>query len=538
MSVHPPAAAFADAQAAHAAPSRDLLRFITCGSVDDGKSTLIGRLLYDSKQLFDDQLSALARDSEKFGTQDGALDLALALDGLAAEREQGITIDVAYRFFSTERRSFIVADTPGHVEYTRNMATGASTADAAVLLVDARKGLSPQTRRHTLLVATLGIRHVVVALNKMDLVGWSEATFEAIMAEYRAFAQNLDFASIQGIPLSAKLGDNVTTLSEWTPWYRGPALLSHLEELDPVDDRPGTGFRMPVQWVNRPNPEFRGFAGTVSGGPVRVGQRVAVAPSGSQTTVARIVTYDGDLDEALPGQSVTLVLADETDVSRGSILAAASDPPRISENISVRLFWMAKTPLRGGATYLVKLGTATALATIGEDVRRVSLDTLDSGSAASLEANDVGDVTLVLDRAVGADPYRLNRETGSLILIDRESLDTVGMALVLEAGRAEASAAVGTSAQALDGRIARWLPAPFAAPWRSALKAATWRIAGSGLTVSAAYWLTGDLRIALLLGTFELVVKFALQFGHERLWTRIGLGLRHSSVPASPPHTA
>ena len=520
--------------AAPAGGRRDLLRFITCGSVDDGKSTLIGRLLHDTGQLLDDQLSALARDSLRSGTQDGALDLALALDGLAAEREQGITIDVAYRFFATERRAFIVADTPGHVEYTRNMATGASTADAAVLLVDARKGLSLQTRRHTLLVATLGIRDVVVAVNKMDLVDWSESVFAGITEEYRSFAAELGFRSVVAIPLSAKSGDNVTRRSPKAPWFDGPDLLSQLERIDAGEAGSGGPFRFPVQWVNRPNAEFRGVSGLLSGGRLLRGQRVTVLPSGEETSVARIVTFDGDLAEARPGQSVTLVLADDVDASRGCVITPAGAPARVAGRIDARVFWMAKTPLAAGSRFLVKLGTQTVPAEISRVVARVDLQTLAPSAAEALAANDVGDVAVTFDRPVVADPYAANRDTGSFILIDPESFDTVGMGLVLpeEQGSSREFASEGaTAAPAPSAGAPRWLPAPFAAPWRSALKAASWRVTGTMITVAAALGLTGDLHLATLLGLIELVVKFALQFCHERIWTRIGLGLRSSTAP-------
>ena len=515
---------------------RDLLRFITCGSVDDGKSTLIGRLLFDTGQLADDQISALKRDSER---PDGAhgLDLALALDGLSAEREQGITIDVAYRFFSTAGRSFVVADTPGHEQYTRNMATGASTADAAVLLVDARKGLSTQTLRHSLIVSTLGIRRVTVAINKMDLVDWSPEVFARIMGEYRDFAGALGFESVVGIPMSAKHGDNVTRRSTAAEWYDGPDLLAHLEAID-VGASCGAGaFRLPVQWVNRPHADFRGFAGVVTGAGVTPGQRVVVLPSGERTRVERIVTYDGDLAVGLPDSSVTLTLADEVDVSRGSVIADADAPPALTERIEARLFWMANAPLRPGASCLLWLGPQSATASVASVDARIDLVSAEARPADRLDANDLGRVTLLLDRPVAADPYASNRELGAFILIDRETLDTVGMGLVLEGAGVAAGARQSASAGA-SGSVVHWLATPFAAPWRSALKTATWRLAGTILTVAAAWWLTASLETALLLGLFELVVKFALQFGHERLWTRIGVGLRGHALPASSNPTS
>jgi sulfate adenylyltransferase subunit 1 len=423
-----PAGGLDDVLRAHRA--KDVLRFITCGSVDDGKSTLIGRLLHDTKQLLDDQLAALKRDSRRHGTQGGAIDFALLVDGLSAEREQGITIDVAYRFFSTERRTFIVADAPGHEQYTRNMATGASTADLAVLLVDARKGLSRQTRRHSLLLSMLGIRQVVLAVNKMDLVGWSQDRFDAIMAEYLAFAEELGFASVIGVPLSALSGDNVVESAVAAPWYRGPTLLRLLERA-PAGAAPGAGpFRLPVQWVNRPDSSFRGYAGLIAAGHVAVGDRVRVA-SGAGTSVARIVTFDGDLSRAVAGQSVTIVLADEVDISRGDVIAAAAAPPQVGAAIEARLFWSGNRPLQPGDTFHVKLATASAMARIEAVRHRIDPDSAVPERAASLAPNDIADVTLTFDRTLAFDPYGTSRETGSFILIDRESLDTVGIGLVL-----------------------------------------------------------------------------------------------------------
>ena len=424
-----------------------------------------------------------------------------------------------------------MADTPGHEQYTRNMATGASTADVAVLLVDARKGLLKQTRRHSLVVSTLGTRHVILAVNKMDLVGWSEEVFDAIVAEYRAFARDLGFLDVAGIPMAAKLGDNVTRASAETPWYEGPDLLTKLETLDIASGDASTGFRLPVQWVNRPHSEFRGFAGTVVGGPVRPGDRVVVLPSGQTTEIARIVTFDGDLPEAQPGQAITLTLADEVDASRGAVIAQVSAPSAVASGIEARVFWMGKSPIRAGAAYLAKIGAQTVPATVEQVTSRLDLQSADPASVDALEVNDLGDVRLSFDRLVVVDDYARSRETGSLILIDRETFDTVGMGLVLAPAAEALSSGMDesrVSPAAWSPAIAYWLPAPFAAPWRSALKTASWRLAGTALTVSGALWLTADLRIALLLGLFELVVKFALQFGHERLWTRIGVGLRPS----------
>ncbi|ACA19795.1 sulfate adenylyltransferase, large subunit [Methylobacterium sp. 4-46] len=430
MTVHQSTRAFGYEAFLAAHQRKEVLRFIACGSVDDGKSTLIGRLLHDTKQIFDDQVTALERDSRRHGTRGGEIDLALLVDGLQAEREQGITIDVAYRFFSTERRSFIVADTPGHEQYTRNMATGASTADVAVLLVDARKGLSRQTRRHALLVSMLGIRRVVLAVNKMDLIGWSETRFEAIAGEFRAFAAPLGFADVTAIPLSAANGDNVVLPGAAAPWYAGPPLLQHLEEVPAHAEEEAAPFRMAVQWVNRPNPDFRGFSGMIASGRVAPGDAVALLPSGQASTIARIFTADGDLDEAVAGQSVTLVLADERDASRGSVIAAAGAPPRVADRLDVRLFWARESEVAAGATLIAKIGTATANATVERIVSRIDPETGLSEPAERLAVNDIGDVVLSLDRPVAVDAYRENRDTGSLILIDRDSTDTAALGLV------------------------------------------------------------------------------------------------------------
>ncbi|HEU4663052.1 MAG TPA: sulfate adenylyltransferase subunit CysN [Dokdonella sp.] len=410
--------------------SKSLLRFITCGSVDDGKSTLIGRLLHESKALFDDQLASLEGDSRKFGTQGDELDFALLLDGLGAEREQGITIDVAYRFFATERRKFIVADTPGHEQYTRNMITGASTADLAVILVDARKGLLTQTRRHSYLVSLVGIRKVVLAVNKLDLVDWSRDAFEAIERDYRAFAAKVGIDDVVAIPLSALRGDNLSAPSARTPWYRGPSLLQHLETVDVGEDEPRGPLRLPVQWVNRPDLDFRGYAGRILGGRVRPGDAVRVLPSGRQTSVARIVTYDGDLAEARAGQSVTLTLADDIDISRGDVICAADDPAGLADQFEATLVWMADAPMLPGRPYLVKLGATTLGASFGQPKYAVDVNSLEHLAAKTLELNGIGVANLTLDRAVAFDPYASNRDMGSFIVIDRYTNQTVGAGLL------------------------------------------------------------------------------------------------------------
>ncbi|WIH06966.1 sulfate adenylyltransferase subunit CysN [Xanthomonas translucens pv. graminis] len=404
---------------------KPLLRFITCGSVDDGKSTLIGRLLYDSKRLFDDQLAALSTDSKRHGTRGGEIDYALLLDGLAAEREQGITIDVAYRYFDTDQRKFIVADCPGHEQYTRNMATGASTADVAVVLVDARKGLLTQTRRHSYIVSLLGIRHVVLAVNKMDLVDFNQATFDAIVASYRALAAQLGIAHVQCIPLSALDGDNLSQRSARTPWYDGPALIEHLEGLDLAARDADSGLRLPVQWVNRPHQQFRGFAGTLAAGQVRPGDAVVVLPSARRSTVARVLDGNGDVDQAVAGQAVTLTLADEIDISRGDVIAAAADPPEVADQFAAHVLWMDDAALLPGRPYWLKLGTRTVSASVSEIKHRIDVNTQERLAAKRLELNEVGYCNLSLDEAIAFAPYARNRALGSFILIDRQSNATV-----------------------------------------------------------------------------------------------------------------
>lgn len=411
--------------------NKSLLRFITCGSVDDGKSTLIGRLLYESKMLFEDQLAAVEADSKKFGTQGDQIDFALLVDGLAAEREQGITIDVAYRFFSTEKRKFIVADTPGHEQYTRNMVTGASTADVAILMVDARRGILTQTRRHSYLVKLLGIRHVVVAINKMDLVDYSEKTFRDIVDTYRAFADQIGIENATFIPLSAFKGDNITDPSPAMPWYHGTTLMGYLETVEIDDERMQRApFRLPVQWVNRPNLDFRGFAGTIAGGVIRPGDRIRVQPSGRESTVARIVAHGGDLEQAVSGQSITLTLADEIDISRGDVISTVDAPAETADQFETSLVWMHDEPLLPGRPYLLKIGTKTVTATITDIKYQVNVNTLEHIAAKTLELNAIGVCNLSLDRPIAFDAYQDNRDTGGFILIDRLSNNTVGAGLL------------------------------------------------------------------------------------------------------------
>jgi len=409
---------------------KDLLRFITCGSVDDGKSTLIGRLLYEAKMLFEDQLTALEADSKKMGTQGGNLDFALLVDGLAAEREQGITIDVAYRAFTTDKRKFIVADTPGHEQYTRNMATGASTADLAIILIDARKGVLTQTRRHTFISTLLGIRHLVVAVNKMDLMDYRQDVFEKIEADYRAFAKSVGAHEITVIPLSALAGDNVIDRSPNMPWYHGSTLMAHLETVPVGDDLDTKAFRMPVQWVNRPNLDFRGFSGTIVSGTVKPGDAIKVLPSGKTSTVERVVTFGGDLAAGIAGQSLTVTLKDEIDVSRGDILCAANSPLEVSDQFQVDILWMDEEAMLPGRPYIIKMGTKQVPGTIEGIKYKVNVNTMEHQAAKSLTLNEIGVCNLELDTPVAFASYEENRHLGSFIIIDRFTNNTVGMGLV------------------------------------------------------------------------------------------------------------
>ena len=417
-------------KAVAAAAAADTLRVLTCGSVDDGKSTLIGRILYDSHLLMEDQLSELERDSKRHGTAGDEMDFALLVDGLEAEREQGITIDVAYRFFATPQRRFIVADTPGHVQYTRNMATGASTADLAVLLVDASKGLMTQTRRHALIVSLLGIRQVVLAVNKMDLVGFDEGTFRTIVADFTAFAGKLALDGIVAVPISARSGDNVSSRSGRTPWYSGATLLGHLEGV-PVNRPEASGpFRMPVQWVCRPNQDFRGFAGTVLGGQVAVGDEVTVAASGRTSRVARLMLGREERDRATAGESVMLTLADEVDISRGDVLCPPENRPEVSDQFAAHLIWMDPEHLLPGRQYLLKSTTRTVPAQVTELKHRLDVDSLEHNAAKVLELNEIGFVNLSTSEPIAFDPYETNRDTGGFILIDRFTNTTVGAGMI------------------------------------------------------------------------------------------------------------
>ena len=413
---------------------KDSLRFITCGSVDDGKSTLLGRLLYDSKTVFEDQLSATASESKKYGTQGEQVDLALMVDGLQAEREQGITIDVAYRFFETDRRKFIAADTPGHEQYTRNMATGASTADLAVILVDARKGILTQTRRHSYIVSLLGIRQVVLAVNKMDLVDYDQVRFEEIFEDYQAFAEGLEIETVYAIPLSALTGENVFHPGPSMPWYPGPTFMNLLEEIEvnkgAADDVAAQPFRMPVQWVNRPNQDFRGFSGSIAAGQVRVGDRLLASLSGKASKVRQILGPSGDLESGQAGQSVTLVLEDEIDVSRGDLLAAPENPPEVVDQFAAHIIWMDSEPMLPERSYIARFASAQSEARVMDLVHQVDVNTLEHLATKTLELNEVGYCKVAVDRAIAFDPYRDNRQTGAFILVDKFTNATVAAGMI------------------------------------------------------------------------------------------------------------
>ena len=409
---------------------KSFLRFITCGSVDDGKSTLIGRLLYDSKLIYEDQLASIEKDSKKSGTQGDKIDLALLVDGLAAEREQGITIDVAYRFFSTDKRKFIVADTPGHVQYTRNMATGASTADVAVLLIDARYGVQEQTRRHAFIVSLLGVKHVVVAINKMDLNDFDQSVYNDIEVDFREFSKDLGFTDISCIPMSALDGDNVTIRSDKSEWYKGPTLLEYLEVVDVDKATLDAPFRLPVQWVNRPNLDFRGFSGTIASGTVEVGDEIIVIPSGKRSTVKEIVTFDGNRDIAREDMAVTLTLNDEIDISRGDIICKKDNPAEQADQFQAHLLWMSTNDLYPGRQYLLKTGNKTVPASVLKLKHRIDINDFSEVAVNTLALNEVGVATLSLSAPIAFDAYGENRNTGSFILIDRQTNETVGVGML------------------------------------------------------------------------------------------------------------
>jgi len=414
----------------NAQENKSFLRFITCGSVDDGKSTLIGRLLYDSKLIYEDQLASIEKDSKKSGTQGDKIDLALLVDGLAAEREQGITIDVAYRFFSTDKRKFIVADTPGHVQYTRNMATGASTADVAVLLIDARYGVQEQTRRHAYIVSLLGVKHVVVAINKMDLNNFDQGVYNDIEVDFREFAKDLGFSDITCIPMSALDGDNVTTKSDKSGWYKGPSLLEYLEVVDVDAKALDAPFRLPVQWVNRPNLDFRGFSGTIASGTIEVGDEIIVIPSGKRSKVKEIVTFNGNRDIAREDMAVTLTLTDEIDISRGDIICKTDNPSEQADQFQAHVLWMSEKEMFPGRQYLLKTGNKTVPASVSNLKYGVDINDFSEVAAKTLTLNEVGVTTLSLSAPIAFDPYSENRNTGNFILIDRQSNETVGVGML------------------------------------------------------------------------------------------------------------
>ena len=518
---------------------KPLLRFITCGSVDDGKSTLIGRLLYDADLAPDDVIATLESDSKKHGTQGDNLDFALLVDGLAAEREQGITIDVAYRYFATDKRKFIVADTPGHEQYTRNMAVGASTAELAILLVDARKGILPQTRRHSVITSMFGVRHVVVAVNKMDLVGYSEETFRKIEADFRAFAENLRFASIYVLPLVAKDGDNLVHRGATMPWHDGPPLLQYLENVAVEDATRIAPFRYPVQWVNRPNLDFRGFSGLISGGNIRPGDIVRILPSGRDTRVSRIVTYDGDLDSAVSGQSVTLTLAEEIDVSRGDLLCSPVSPASTGDRLEAKLLWLVREPLATGKSYLLKIGAKSTPAVVTSVDSRIEIETglaAPIARGATLEFNEIGEAHLALETVVACDAFVENRETGGFILIDRITNETVAVGMVTSVAASNGRAApplTELSYASMEGLpLVREVFRP--TPARSLTKALSWLAPAGISSFLIAYAFNGDAALSAEITGVQMIAIFALYYFHERFWTRFNFGLA-SEEPPPPP---
>lgn len=500
-----------------------LLRFITCGSVDDGKSTLIGRMLFEAGAVFDDQLSALDSDSKKFGTQGSQPDFALLVDGLSAEREQGITIDVAYRYFATEKRSFIVADTPGHEQYTRNMATGASTADLAIILIDARKGLLPQTRRHSFIVSLVGVRHVVVAVNKMDLVGYDEAVFRRIAADYREAVKGLGFASVHFIPVSARDGENVMRPSRAMPWHDGPALLPFLETVAIAQDARGEdGFALPVQWVNRPDLDFRGYAGTPVRGRIRVGDAVTALPSGRASTVARVIGAAGDTTNAAAGQAVTLTLTEEIDISRGDLIVAAGAPLPVRRELKARLLWTGERAMLEGGQFALKLGTQAVNATVETLHHSIDIEGFKPVPAQSLRMNGIGLVTLRFDRPLVALPYDDSRELGGFILVDRISNETVAFgfaAAEARPGRHEPlpeEGVLGRTQRAAIRLVGR-SGTPERRLWWSAV---SWRVLSTAGLFAAAFALTGRAELSGALALGDIALRPSLRALHAHLWRK------------------
>jgi sulfate adenylyltransferase large subunit len=502
---------------------KSLLRFVACGSVDHGKSTLIGRLLYESKQLFDDQLDALAADSRKHGAEDGALDFALLLDGLAAEREQKITIDVAYRFFETARRKFIVIDAPGHEQYTANMATGASLADLGLVLVSADDGLTAQTKRHVVILSMLGVQKIVLAVNKMDRAEWSEGIFRSVAAQFRDFAAVVGVTEIAAIPIAAKSGDNIVDRSAQMPWYRGFTLLEYLEQAEP---RPATNpqpFRMPIQWVNRPNPDFRGYSGLIANGEVWTNMQVRLLPSGRITRIARIATFDGDLERATAGRSVTLTFADQVDASRGDVLAGLEHAPTLSDRISARIFWMNSEPFSPGRRYLLKLATVTVNVKIEPGISIFDLNTQRPVRADAIAPNEIASGVLKLDRPIAVDRYDECRDTGSFILIDPESYDTVGMGCIDDVSPPRGSiGSLAGSAAGGKAKLARWTETH----GRSLAKAVSWRATGSLDTFIVAFVITGSPKVAGSVAVTEVLTKILIYYCHERVWSWVPWGKR------------
>jgi sulfate adenylyltransferase large subunit len=507
------------ASPAPAPRAQTLLRFFTCGSVDDGKSTLIGRILYDTGAVFEDQLEALDKDSKKFGTTGGNLDFALLLDGLSAEREQGITIDVAYRYFASAKRAFIVADTPGHEQYTRNMATGASTADLAIILIDARKGILPQTRRHSFIVSMLGVRNIVLAVNKMDLVDFSEARFNEIVAEYRAATATLGFTQIVAFPLSAREGDNITTVSARTPWYQGPSLLTHLETVEPDTSAAAQDtFTLPVQWVNRPNLDFRGFAGTISSGTARVGTEIIALPGARRSRIASILTADGERDTAQTGEAVTITLADEIDVSRGDVIASVPHRLQPRHSLTARLLWMVDEPLAAGRDYVLRLSTATANARVTTLHNVVDVETYGTSPADALAMNQIGLVTLALDKAVVVTNYREDRELGAFILVDRITNMTVALGTVDLAALPETPVAVAHVPE--PSALSSWLGAP-GTPRRQSVTRDLLAGAVSAIVLGVIAWIaSGSLPLGILVAVLDLVIRPLLREALDRAHQR------------------
>jgi bifunctional enzyme CysN/CysC len=500
-----------------------LLRFITCGSVDDGKSTLIGRLIHDTGAVPEDQLATLHKDSKKFGTQGERLDFALLVDGLSAEREQGITIDVAYRYFHTQKRAFIVADTPGHEQYTRNMATGASTADLAIILIDARKGVLPQTRRHSFITSMLGVKQAVIAINKMDLVGYSQEVFERIVADYREMAKTLSFEALTFLPLSALEGDNIAVSSSTMPWYKGRTLLQHLEEAPSFHVKEQAPFRLPVQWVNRPSQDFRGFSGTVASGHVKPGDAVIARPSGQKALVARIVTFDGDREVAGPQEAITLVLDREIDVSRGESLVSVDDTLLPRQKAGAHLFWMSEKAMLEGGRFLMKLGTSETDIRIAELHHALDIHSFDKVQKRVLAMNEIGHVDLAFDKPLLAAPYKQDRTFGAFILIDKLTNETVALGLI-----DQKEARTGATPDTLIEKT-HWSEILFGiteTPWQHALaKAVTWRMASAIFIAAATFFLTRNLFAALFLGGLDATLRPLLRRLHGALWSRAHMRL-------------